>query len=153
MPKTAIRVIDVYPYRRLPGSQFEFLLLRRATGQMFEGQWRMIGGRIRADETAWQAALREAREELGDDPLVFWALPSVNVFYDSQHDTVNLVPAFAAELGADPILNQEHDTFAWLDVDTAACRLMWPEQQRLLRFTSEILMSGGPMEELIVDIQ
>jgi dATP pyrophosphohydrolase len=153
MPKTAIRVIDVYPYRRLPDSQFEFLLLRRANGQLFEGQWRMVGGKIKTGEAASQAALRETREELGEEPLVFWALPSVNMFYDWRHDTVNIVPAFAAELGADPILNQEHDNFEWLDVDAAACRLAWPEQQRLLRLTSEILTTGGPIEELIVDLR
>ena len=73
-------------------------------------------------------------------------LPSVNTFYEWQHDRVNLTPAFAAELAADPVLNHEHDAFAWLAVEEAAPRLRWPEQQRLLRLAAQIVRQGVPPE-------
>ena len=144
MPEAVVRVIDVYPYRRDECGEPVFLLLRRAAEVVYAGAWRMVGGKIEVGETAWQAALRELREETGRAPLCLWVLPSVNTFYEWQHDRVNLTPAFAAELDADPVLNREHDAFAWLPVDEAAARLQWPEQQRLLRLAACLLRDGVP---------
>ncbi len=146
MPEAVVRVIDVYLYRLVEEDEPEFLLLRRAAGVVYAGAWRMVGGKIDAGEAAWQAALREVREETGRTPVTFWALPSVNTFYEWQHDRVNLTPAFAAELDADPALNHEHDAFAWLAVDEAAARLRWPEQRRLLRLAYRIVRQGVPPE-------
>ena len=146
MPHLITRVIDVYPYRLVRNREAMFLLLRRAANVKYAGQWRMVGGKIEPEETAWQAALRELREETSCTPLHFWCLPSVNVFYEWQHDRVNLAPAFAAQLDADPTLCNEHDTFAWLPVDEAAARLAWPEQQRLLHIAARLLREGIPPE-------
>ncbi len=134
-------LIDVYPYRRV-GGRTEFLLLRRAPGRVYAGQWRMVGGKVEADETAWQAALRELHEETGQRPRAAWVVPSVNAFYEWQHDRLCLIPAFAAELSADPVLDDEHDAWAWLDAAAAAARLVWPEQQRLLRLVDALLRQG-----------
>lgn len=149
MPTVALRVVDVYPYR-WRDDRPAFLLVRRAPRTEYAGQWRMVGGKIQADEAAWQAALREVEEETGRTPEQVWSVPSLNHFYEWQHDRVNLIPAFAAELTADPVLNHEHDDFAWLPADEAARRLRWPEQQRLLHLVDRMLHDGVP-PELIVD--
>ena len=150
MPEAVVRVVDVYPYR-LVGDAPEMLLLHRAPDTAYEREWRMVGGKIRSDETAWAAALRELSEETQCTPERFWTLPSLNRFYEWQHDRVNLIPAFAAELAGDPGLNHEHDTFAWLAPDDAADRLAWPEQQRLLRLTVDLLHDGVP-PSLVIDV-
>lgn len=149
MPDTAVRVIDVYPYRHQSVNP-EFLLLHRAPDAAYAGQWRMVGGKIEPSETAWEAGLREVKEETGQTPTQFWALPSVNTFYEWQDDRINLTPAFAAALPNDPILDDEHDTFAWLPAREAAQRLNWPEQKRLLRLADRVLRDGIP-PSLIVD--
>src|SRR5690554_1905142 len=76
--RAVVRVVDVYPYRLRPGAEAEWLLLRRAPGVVYAGQWRMVGGKIALGETAWQAALRELAEEIGQQPVRAWAIPSVN---------------------------------------------------------------------------
>lgn len=144
MPEAVVRVVDVYPYRLEPGGPM-FLLLRRAAGAVYAGQWRMVGGKIEPGEAAWQAALRELREETGLVPVRAWTLPSVNTFYEWQHDRVNLAPAFAAELADEPVLDDEHDAFAWLPAEAAAGRVRWPEQARLLRLAARLL--AGPAIE------
>jgi dATP pyrophosphohydrolase len=146
MPEAVVRVIDVYPYRFLGKDEPEFLLLRRAANVIYAGAWRMVGGKIRPGEAAWQAALRELREETGQAPARLWALPSVNAFYEWEADRVNLTPAFAAALPRDPVLDREHDAFAWLPVEEAAARLRWPEQQRLVRLAHRLLRGGVPPE-------
>jgi dATP pyrophosphohydrolase len=149
MPSTEIRVVDVYPYRYKSVNP-EFLLLRRGDETEYAGQWRMVGGKIRPDEAAWETGLRELREETGQDPTHFWALPSVNTFYEWQEDRINLAPAFAAALTGPPTLDDEHNAFAWHPASEAAQRLQWPEQQRLLHLAARILHNGIP-PSLIVD--
>ncbi len=146
-----MRVVDVYPYR-LAGAGAEWLLLRRAAGVAYAGAWRMVGGEIEPGEVAWQAALREVREETGRAPIRAWVIPSVNAFYEWQHDRINLAPAFAAALDGDPTLDREHDAFAWLPADEAAARLGWPEQRRLLLLADRLLRGGGPLPDLVLPV-
>lgn len=150
MPDTAIRVVDVYPYRTEGRSgAVEFLLLRRASHAVYAGRWRMVGGKIKSGEAAWEAALREVEEETGSAPADLWSLPSVNAFYEWQDDRINLIPAFAARLEGDPALDDEHDAFVWLEVEDAAERLRWPEQKRLLQLADRMLREGVPPELII----
>jgi len=143
MPDTRVRVVDVYPYRNELVNP-EFLLLHRAPDTAYEGQWRMVGGKIETDEAAWEAGLREVEEETGHAPTHFWALPSVNTFYEWREDRINLTPAFAAALPGDPTLDDEHDAFGWWPAREAAQRLDWPEQKRLLRLADRMLRDGIP---------
>lgn len=144
MTEIAVRAVDVYAYR--PGDPPDFLLFRRAEGVIYEGAWRMIGGKIERGEPAWRAALREIGEETGQTPQTLWTLPSTNTFYEWQADRVNVIPAFAAELDSDPVLDEEHDAFRWLPAKEAADRLQWPEQRRLLRLADEMLRGAVPPE-------
>lgn len=144
-PRIVLRVVDVYPYRAEPSGP-RFLLLRRAPGRVYEGSWRMVGGKIAAGEAAWQAGLRELAEETGLRPHAYWTVPSVNAFYEWERDRVNLAPAFAAEVEGDPVLDGEHDACAWLTADEATARLAWPEQRRLLRLVADLLEIGVPPE-------
>ncbi len=149
MPDSTVRVVDVYPYRHESVSP-EFLLLRRAPGTEYAGQWRMVGGKIEAEEAAWETGLREVEEETGQTPASFWTLPSVNTFYEWQEDRVNLVPAFAAKLTDAPTLDDEHDAFAWHPASDAVQHLRWPEQKRLLRLADRLLRDDIP-PSLIVE--
>lgn len=142
-PAAVVRVVDVYPYRMTGGAP-EFLLLKRAPDVAYAGTWRMVRGKIAPGEQAHETALREVIEETGQRPTQLWTLPSVNTFYEWQHNSVTLAPAFAAALAADPVLNHEHEAYAWLPVDEAIARLVWPEQQRLLRLTAQRLHTGIP---------
>lgn len=146
-----VRVVDVYPYR-LKESKIEYLLLRRSGGVSYAGQWRMIGGKIESGETAWQTALREVLEETGLHPVNLWTIPSANTFYEWQHDRMNVIPAFAAELTGEPVTDHEHEEYGWFDVAEAVERLRWPEQRRLLELSSRMVREGVP-PELVVRIE
>lgn len=138
-----MRVVDVYPYRKQRDA-LELLVLRRSNQTSYAGTWRMVGGTIEADETAWKAALRELQEETGCVPEQFWTLPSLNHFYEWEHDRITLIPAFAAEVSGVPTLNHEHDDWMWVSVDEAEQRLQWPEQQRLARLVASMCAQGVP---------
>lgn len=131
MPEIVSNLVDVYPYRH-SGTKCEYMLLRRSPHVVYAGEWRMVGGKRRQDERAWEAARRELQEETGCRPVLLWALPSANTFYEWQTDSVRVTPAFAAEIDGEPVLNHEHDAYEWLDFEEAQARLRWPEQRRLL---------------------
>lgn len=136
------RLIDVYPYRMTSGG-IEFLLMRRAKRKLYQGQWRMLGGKIQPGETASEAAVREFREETGMEAGLFWCVPSVNSFFDFERNMLHHIPVFACrcEPGAEPVLNHEHDKSGWFSAQEAIQLTPWPEQQRLITLIERILQS------------
>lgn len=152
-PAPVIRVVDCHVARQ-SSDGWEYLVLRRAEGRVDAGRWRIVTGKIEDGETAWQAALRELREETAFEPARLLAVPYVNQFYEWQHDRINAIPVFLAvvDSDADPVLDGEHVDHAWLGIDAAAERLGWPGQRDGLR-AADLLLRGGehPAEALQVD--
>ena len=148
MPALSSHAVDVYPYRTEADGATAWLVLRRAPGRSDAGRWRMVGGKLRGGEAAWEAALREVAEETGWRPgaglLDVWTVPSVNAFYEWERDRLVLAPAFAAHVAGDPRLDDEHDAWAWLPAAAAAARLAWPEQARLLRLAAALAEADRP---------
>lgn len=146
--RVGARAVDVYAYR-MRSSAPEVLLFRRSQNVSYAGSWRMVGGKIEDGESAWAAALRELDEETKLTPERFWTVPSLNRFYEWQHNRINLIPAFAARVSGAPTLNDEHDTAAWWPIEEAAEQLQWPEQQRLVRLVGQMLAAGIPASLII----
>ena len=123
----------------------ELLQLRRAKGEFLEGAWGAIHGRIEEAETAWQAALRELREEAGLTPLEFYQLDTINQFYLVAGDCVWHVPGFCAVVGRDAavVLNEEHDDFRWID-RSQADQFLWPGERRQLEELAREILDDGP---------
>ena len=72
MPRAPFQVL-VVPFRRV-GEQLEFAVLRRADIDI----WQAVAGGGEGDETPPEAALREAREELGlDQPFLLYPLQTM----------------------------------------------------------------------------
>lgn len=147
MPKVVCNIIDLYVYRIRDGSP-EFLVLHRAPGTL-GGTWQSVHGKIEEGETAWQAALRELREETGLTPTRFHQVDAVNTFYVAREDTIHLCPSFAAQVAAEAcvVLNDEHDAFEWLDVESATARFPWPGLRRAVREICSEIIAGGPAEK------
>lgn len=135
-----MNLVDVYPYRSVSG-HYEFLILKRSPDKQYAGQWRMIGGKIKKDETAWKAGLRELKEETSLSPKLFWIIPSINSFYNPEGDRIEQIPAFAALVpdGSHIVLNEEHTGFLWIESKKAKNFLHWPEQRRLITLANSIL--------------
>lgn len=147
------RLIDLYPYK-LDGKNISYLLFKRAAGRIYDGQWRMIGGKVQGGESHWEAAIRELQEETTLEPLLMWAIPSVNSFYEHQTDSILTIPAFAAEIdGTSSImLDSEHSEYAWFSLDDAIDKIFWPEQRRLLKLTDYLITSNQILEDWHVPI-
>ena len=145
-----IRVFDCHVARETTGG-YEYLLLKRASQKIYANTWRMVGGKLEASETAWQACLRELAEETRLPVARLLCVPYVNRFYEWRHDRINDIPVFVAitERGANPILDEEHSDFAWLDLDAAITRLPWPGQCEGLRAADALLCRGHVLQEVM----
>ena len=138
-PRTpVVRVFDCHVARK-SGGGYEFLLLRRAAGKIYAGDWRMVGGKIEGAETVWQACLRELAEETGFTPARLLTVPYLSRFYEWQKDRVNEIPVFVAVVSGEPTLDDEHDAHEWLSADAACARLAWPGQREGLRAAAALL--------------
>ncbi|MEL7834618.1 NUDIX domain-containing protein [Fodinibius sp. Rm-B-1B1-1] len=145
------RLIDVYPYSYV-SNEVKFLILKRTHNVIYGGQWRMVGGKVQQDETAFEAGVRELCEETNLKPTLFWVLPSINQFYDMKSDAVKQIPAFGAEVdkNANIVLNHEHEDWKWISQDKIDTYIQWPEQKRLMNLLADIVTSNQILEEWII---
>ena len=142
-----MKLVDCYPYRISRGGDISFLLLRRSPDVIYPGTWRMVGGKVLPGEPSYRAALRELHEETTFKPECFWCVPTLNQFFDHEHDVLRHIPVFAAEIPFDvsdhPTLNHEHIDFNWCPLTTLPLYALWPEQTRIMTLIAQLL--EGPL--------
>ena len=97
MTKMKVRVVDAYVYRKTIEG-IEFLILKRAETKIYEHLWQGVAGKIEEGEKAWEAAIRELREETSLRPLKVFIADHVSSFYEKHGDRLNLVPVFGIEV-------------------------------------------------------
>ena len=125
MPKTKIRVVDAYVFRQT-NNGLRFLILKRAETKIYEHLSQGVAGKIEKGEKAWQAAIRELKEETGFDPVRVFVADHVSRFYEIHGDRVNMVPVFGIEVDSISVsLSKEHCEFKWMDFETAKNTLIW----------------------------
>ncbi len=136
--KIATVYIEVHLIRENNG-KIEFLLLKRASYEKFPDIWQMVSGKIKSDETAIEATLREIKEETNLIPEKLWVLPRVNSFYLAEDDSINLVPVFVAKVDNKSIvkISDEHSEFSWVDGKEAKRLLAWSGQRASIDLISE----------------
>jgi len=123
--------IECHIIRRI-GERTEFLLLKRAPGEIYPGIWQMVSGGIEAGEVAYKAALREMNEETGLVPEKFYTLPLISSFYTPHADTINFLPVFLAIAGSEQSvrISSEHSEFIWVSGEKAKELMIWEGQKK-----------------------
>jgi dATP pyrophosphohydrolase len=126
------------------GRSHEFLQLRRCAGDFMGGTWQPVCGRIEAGEKAWEAAVRELREETGLVAREFYVIEFVNSFYIPAQDTMWHCANFLAVVNRDaPItLNHEHDAHRWVGADEVEQKFMWPGDRRAIEEATRQVLQG-----------
>jgi type II secretory ATPase GspE/PulE/Tfp pilus assembly ATPase PilB-like protein/8-oxo-dGTP pyrophosphatase MutT (NUDIX family) len=139
MTKLEIGVVDVYivdPNQ----SPWRVLALKRASDTVRPNSWETVHGKIDANETPEQAAVREVKEETG---LTVQRLYNVTVhaFYLRPPQTVQLAIVFCAFVdSAAPItLSGEHQQYEWLPITAAGDHFTWPRARQALIEIAKLL--------------
>lgn len=135
------------------GRGHEVLLLRRT--RTLAGQWCQVAGGIEADETAWQAALRELHEETSLRPGALYSADICEQFYEADRDAITLAPVFVAFVEADAavVLNEEHDASRWLDFEAASTLLPFAGQRHVLGHIEREFVRREPNAHLRIELR
>lgn len=144
MARQPIQIL-VIPFRK-HGTEFEYCLLKRSD----DHNWQFVAGGVESDETAIQAARREANEEAGipldSDILPLDSICSIpaKIFrdYSNWPEGTYVVKERAFGVSASDScikLSSEHTEFRWLSYADAVNLLKWDSNKTALWELSERL--------------
>jgi len=121
--------------------KIEFLLLKRSNKDIYPGVWQMVTGSVLSGEKAYEAVLREIKEETGLTPEKLWVVPYMNSFYSRHRNHVCMVPVFSALVAENSsiVLSDEHLEYKWVDKITAIKSLAWIGQRNSVEVIFEYL--------------
>ncbi|SDR47429.1 NUDIX domain-containing protein [Pseudovibrio sp. Tun.PSC04-5.I4] len=130
----------------------QVLLLRRINRPA--GTWSQIAGSIEENETAWQAALREVKEEVGISLTELWSADICEQFYVAAKNSIEILPVFLARISRDTplVLNDEHDAYQWFSIDDAKELVSFAGQRCILEQIKSEFVDRTPNPHLRIDI-
>jgi dihydroneopterin triphosphate diphosphatase len=148
------KFIDVYVFTE-NATGFEFLLLKRAKDNRYENIWHPVSGKIKENETAYHAAIREFKEETSLEYYKLYHIDYTNHFYYSKTDENYLYPCFAIEVKEREVrLNHEHSEYKWLSYKEAQTMLIWRNHREALsQLYNDICMKNYPEKLTFLEIK
>lgn len=142
MANIVARVVDAYIFRQTENG-LKFLLMKRAETKLYEHLWQGVAGKIEEGEEAWEAAIRELKEETGFDPVRIFVADHVSQFYETHGNRINLVPVFGIEVDREDVtLSEEHCEFKWTDFEKAKDTLVWNGQKKGITAVHDMIRSN-----------
>lgn len=127
-------------------NSYEFLQLLRRKDDYMGNTWTPVSGGIESGETAWQAALRELKEETGLTAHELYSLDTAQCFYVAQEDALWYSIPFCALIapGQTITLNDEHQACRWVDRSAIASHLLWAGDRRVAAELCREILDDGP---------
>ena len=131
---------------------YRVLLLKRT--RAVQGIWAGVSGKIEEGEKAWQAILREIKEETGLTPEKLYSADTCEQFYEIDKDSIWIAPVFVAYVSdnAAVTINEEHSEFGWFTLEEAMLKVPFTGQRRILRHIQEEFVQRRPVDWLLIDI-
>lgn len=134
---------------RIESGNARFLIMKRQTSYL-SNTWQMVSGKIENGEKAWEAALREIREETGLKPDRFYSAEEVELFYEVSQNCINIVPVFVGFIDSNQSvkLSPEHSEYKWVSSDESASLLIFEHQTQTMRKIEAKFVKQKPLEFL-----
>ncbi|SUB00390.1 dihydroneopterin triphosphate pyrophosphatase [Pannonibacter phragmitetus] len=116
------------------------------------GEWCQIAGSIEEGEKAWEAALREVREETGLACEKLYSADICEQFYEADRDAISILPVFVGlvDAGATVTLNHEHSEFRWVSFEAALTMVPFAGQRKVLRHIEAEFVQREPVRHLLI---
>lgn len=134
MTKVVSTYIELHIFK-IENGEMKFLLLKRSPFEKYPNIWQMVTGKIKENETAYQTAIRELKEETGLTAEEIFSVPIVNSVYLSETDEVCLIPVFVCRVSEDSKIkiSSEHNEFKWATPSEAIELLAWEGQKNSVK--------------------
>ncbi|MCQ1056914.1 NUDIX domain-containing protein [Photobacterium sp. ZSDE20] len=128
--------------------QFKMLLLKRAD----EGYWCHVAGKIEKSETAWQAFLRELKEETQLCATRLYNADYLQQFYYPRTDQIFIAIGFVVY--CDPeikvTLNNEHTDYRWCSLEEALQLAPHPNQRKFYQHVWQYFVTQSSTSQLCI---
>ncbi len=130
---------------------YRLLLIRRADS--FEGAWCYVAGKIEKGEKAWQAVLREIKEETNLVPSALYSADIFEQFYEPARESIWVAPVFVGYITDQQKieLNEEHSDFGWFTMEEARQTVAFPAQRTILKHIEQEFVQREPCHWLKID--
>ncbi|QUS58401.1 NUDIX hydrolase [Pseudovibrio brasiliensis] len=130
----------------------QVLLMRRAHTLL--GAWCQVAGKVEPNETGWEAALREVKEETGLVLTELWSADLCEEFYVPEKNIIQKLPVFVSFISSEtPItINEEHDAYQWFSFDDAMELFSFPGQRRVLEYLHSEFVARKASPHLRIDL-
>ena len=121
-----------------------FLLLQRTRRPV--GAWTYVAGGIEAGEKAYDAAVREVREETGLGVSTLYSADLCEQFYEIEKNSIWIAPVFIAFVDeeSDVILNTEHSVYRWCTAAEAVALLTFPGTREIVEKVNRYFVEETP---------
>lgn len=131
------------------GEEAQLLLLKRSAEQY----WCQVAGKVEHGELAWQAILRELREETGISATELYTADYLEQFYEPLGNQIMVVPVFVILLSDVPLvrLNHEHTDYGWFSFSEAKDRVPFPNQHQMLDHVWQHFVLQSPSPQMRID--
>jgi dATP pyrophosphohydrolase len=141
MMQVTSNMIEAHIFRKKKG-KIEFLLLKRAEGEIYPGLWQMVSGKIHKGEKAYETAWREIVEETNLKPEKLWVVPNINSFYSPEKNYISFLPVFAARVSSNSKvkISDEHSEYKWVSPVKAKRMLAWVGQHKSVDIICEYFL-------------
>lgn len=132
--------------------EYKVLLLKRSTPVLREA-WCYIGGSIENGERAWEAALREVKEETGISKIKLYSSNKFDQIYSSKENYIYVAPVFVGYVDGqqDVTLNYEHNDYKWLSINEAIETVTLPGNDEVLLSIEKHFIIRKPPEYLRIE--
>jgi len=107
-----------------------FLTIKRSSNERYPRIWQCVTGGIKNNEKAFDAGIRELKEETGLTAKRMWTIDRVNNYYDPKYDSIFLIPIFGIEVAKKDIeLSSEHIDYSWGDLKSVQSKILFNQQK------------------------
>lgn len=138
MTKVVSTYIELH-IMKIENQKLKFLLLKRSPDEKYPNIWQMVTGKIKDGEKAFDAALRELKEETGLTPEELFSVPIVSSVYLPESDEVCMIPVFVCRVkeNSEVKISKEHSQFKWCEFEEAEKLLNWEGQKKAVRLIND----------------
>ncbi len=132
-------------------SDYNVLLLKRDTS-VLKDVWCYIGGGIEEGEKAWEAALREVKEETGITDLSLYSSNQFDQIYSPKENYIYIAPVFVGYVDESQKvnLNYEHTDYKWVSFKEAFDTVSIPGNEEVLLSIEKHFVNRPPLHYLRV---
>lgn len=133
--------------------QPEYLLLRRSSPYLY-GTWQMVTGKIENNESAYESAIREVKEETGLIIDEFYSGDFIESFYEARKDSIHFVAHFVGFVSPEMevvLSPKEHDKYEWVPMEKVADRLCFSSQKTAFHHIVENFIQKKPFPFLKIN--